>query len=100
MTIFPRFAFAAHTLLSLLTVLLAGAALLAPAARAAPAGLNATLRFDSPLVAFSAGWNAAQFQGETFAFADGLNDEVQVTLPRECPPLETDNLRPKVYNAC
>lgn len=53
---------------------------------AAGAPLNATIRFDSPLVSFTPGWRVAKFvgTGQQFAFANGQNEELQVTLPRKC----------------
>ncbi|RPD63112.1 hypothetical protein L227DRAFT_651373 [Lentinus tigrinus ALCF2SS1-6] len=51
---------------------------------AAGAPLNATIRLDSPLVSFTPGWRMATFgkTGQQFAFADGQNEELQVSLPQ------------------
>ncbi|EIW64830.1 uncharacterized protein TRAVEDRAFT_55653 [Trametes versicolor FP-101664 SS1] len=67
-----------HVLLLILSI----AALHAPR-RVAGAPVNATLRLDSPLVSFTPGWRAATFAGDgsQFAFTDGLNEEVLITLP-------------------
>lgn len=52
---------------------------------AAGAPLNATIRLDSPLVSFTPGWRVATFggTGQQFAFTNGQNEELRVTLPRE-----------------
>ena len=56
------------------------------AARGAP--INATIRFDRPLVSFSPGWSVAEFNGtgteDKFAFANLLGEQLVVRLPREC----------------
>ena len=72
--------FVFRPLISLLATLLLQAPFLAAAASPPT---NVTIGFDSPQVSFSQGWQAAVFDGAPFAFADGLNDEVQVLLPRE-----------------
>ncbi|TBU64900.1 hypothetical protein BD310DRAFT_291803 [Dichomitus squalens] len=54
------------------------------AASGAPA--NATIRFDSPLISFSAGWSLAEFEGagteDQFAFANKDGEQLVVQLPR------------------
>ncbi|TFK83603.1 hypothetical protein K466DRAFT_589595 [Polyporus arcularius HHB13444] len=51
---------------------------------AAGAPLNATIRLDSPLVSFTPGWRVATFggTGQQFAFTNGQNEELRVTLPQ------------------
>ncbi|OJT12625.1 hypothetical protein TRAPUB_10866 [Trametes pubescens] len=67
---------------NVLLLILSIATLHAPR-RVAGAPVNATLRLDSPLVSFTPGWRAATFAGDgsQFAFTDGLNEEMLITLP-------------------
>ncbi|KAI0639241.1 hypothetical protein C8Q77DRAFT_47869 [Trametes polyzona] len=69
---------------NVLLLILSIVALHAPR-RVAGAPTNTTLRLNSTLVSFTTGWRVATFaeDGSQFAFANGFNERVKITLPHQ-----------------
>ncbi|KAI0824188.1 hypothetical protein BC628DRAFT_1380203 [Trametes gibbosa] len=71
----------------------------------AGAPTNTTLGLNSALVTFTPGWRTATFSedGSRFAFADGLNEEVRITLPQNTTAVFYEGFRVAgggLYLAC